>query len=152
MPKNQPEIINIAKNKHVGSLHTLYEFSWSNVADKCVEATPEHIENLEHFCRDILDPIEVWWGKVTITQGIRDDEVYRVLVALHQKMPNLFAKPSATSHHFNGNAVDFKHRKLDEIFDWVIKEGLPVRELRLYKSHLHVAQFPFSLKRIKDCR
>ena len=152
MPRTQAEIINIAKTTRIGFHHTLYEFCWSNVAKKCVEATDKQVENLIHLERDLIRPIEEHFGLVIITQGIRDDEIYRLLFAKHQKQPNIWAKPSATSHHFTGNAVDFKHTDLEEIFEWVIEQGLPTRELRLYNSHLHIAQMPSDMKRIKDCR
>jgi hypothetical protein len=140
------------KERFIGSLHTLYEFCWSDIADKCVQPTPEQIENLEHLCRDLLDPIECYWGRVERIHALRDQNVYRLLLERHEKFPRLFSKPSQNSHHFAGNAVDFKHLKLEKIFEWIRDEGLPTRELRLYKSHIHIAQLPFHMKRIKDCR
>ena len=132
--------------------HNLYEFCWSESCQKCVEATSEQIENLEHLCRDILEPIESHFGVVTITQGIRDLEVYNKLAELHEKHPDIYSLPSRTSHHFTGNAVDFKHSEMPKIFEWCVQQGLPTRELRLYRYHIHAASFPVEMKKIKDCR
>ena len=130
--------------------HTFLEFCYSSILDKVIEATPLQSNNLHCFYRDILAPIEAFYGKVRITQGLRDMEIYRVLLKRwkeDQAKPAIerkgYSKPALNSDHFTGDAVDIavdSFDDLDKIYLDIIHERLPYRALILHRDHLHISQ------------
>jgi len=137
--------------------HHLSMFCYSDIAKKTVEPTEDQLNHLKWLCRDILDKVEGQFGNVSITQGIRDMEVHKLLkerwLQDQERPPEHrigYGKPSASSWHLSGDAVDFMAPNLVEIFGWMVANELPMRECRLYNSHIHVARFDRHFMKIKD--
>ena len=148
--------------------HTLGSFCYSSIARKTIVPTEDQIQHLRWLVRDILNKIEERYGQAYITQGIRDMEVHGLLKQRYlqdQKRAAQdrvgFAKPSASSWHLSGDSLDITYyrgseldevdnKKLAEIFGWIVANELPMRECRLYNSHIHVARFDRHFMKIKD--
>ncbi len=80
------------------------------------------------LCQSILQPIRDEFGKVEIVSGKRSIEL------------NNKVKGSATSDHLYCSAADISTLAyLPDVYEWIIKNHLPYRQLILYDRSIHVA-------------
>lgn len=91
---------------------TLGELTHSNLANKYVETTSFQIGMLRELCTELLQPVRNKFGVLKVTSGLRDKEVYDLLIK------NGYPA-SKTSDHFLVPYL-YKHRA-----DWLVPSSAP---------------------------
>lgn len=133
----------------------LKEFTYSSSAGIWIEPTDIQIERIKKLCVHILQPIRYQFGRVVITGGLRNAEVYRFLLvkAVEDRRERgvMTPLPSLTSDHFAGDnynpkgtgAADFTipQANLKDVFKWIVSQWLPYKQVIFYPEHkfIHIS-------------
>ncbi len=111
------------------------------------DATPEQKDKLLLLVRYVLEPIRKRFGSLIITSGFRS-------AAYNEELKLRDYKPSPTSQHCLGEAVDFicHKAKMYDIYSWTY-DNIKVGELFYYskKGHIHVSLPNYKLVKAGKC-
>ena len=125
---------------------TWYDFCHSDIAKKNVEPNAKQRRRII-LMADIADQIQREWGKIWVTSGLRDEDVYDALL-------DAGYHPAMRSDHFCGNTVrgfsggngafDFvPTADMKEVFQWIVENMfVPFKMVKLSKwlekyHHIH---------------
>ena len=132
----------------------LKEFTWAEVLGRHIEPNDTQIERVERLCLHVLQPIRDQFGRIVITGGLRNAEVFRELLKrAHEDRRErgiMTPLPSMQSDHFAGDsfypqgkgAADFRapQARLSDVFKWIIRSKLPFDQVIHYpdQGFIHI--------------